>query len=79
MSKILEILSNFARNEILVFFVLKGPQDAMFDKNRFFQTFSSFSKVRGKKRTVKLLMTGQSGWGLDHYKDPLIVLVVLWG
>ena len=59
MSKILEILSNFARNEILVFFVLKVPQDAMFDKNRFFQTFSSFSKVRGKKRTVKLLMTGQ--------------------
>ena len=59
MSKILEILSNFARNEILVFFDPVGPQDAMFDKNRFFQTFSSFSKVRVKKRTIKLLMTGQ--------------------
>ena len=66
MSKILEILSNFARNEILVFFVLKVPQDAMFDKNRFFQTFSSFSKVRVKKRTIKLLMTGQWGWAFRH-------------
>ena len=59
MSKILEILSNFFRNEILVFFDPVGPQDAMFDKNRFFQTFASFSKVRSKKRTLELLMTGQ--------------------
>ena len=66
LSKILEILSHFGHNtknipniEILVFFDPVGPQDAMFDKNRFFQTFSSFSKVRGKKSTVKLLMTGQ--------------------
>ena len=66
MSKILEIFSHFGHNtknipkiEILVFFDPVGPQDAMFDKNRFFQTFSRFSKVRGQKSTVKLLMTGQ--------------------
>ena len=66
LSKILEIFSHFGHNtknipkiEILVFFDPVGPQDTMFDKNSFFQTFSSFSKVRGKKSTVKLLMTGQ--------------------
>ena len=66
LSKILESLSLFGHNtknipniEILVFFDPVGPQDAMFDKNRFFQTFTSFSKVRAKKRTTKLLMTGQ--------------------
>ena len=66
MSKILEILSHFghiSKNipniEILVFFNPVGPQDAMLDKNRYFQNCSSFSKVRAKKRTVKLLMTGQ--------------------
>ena len=56
MSKILEILSNFARNEILVFFVLKVPQDAMFDKNRFFQTFSSNSKVRGTQKWARCFL-----------------------
>ena len=50
---------NIPNIEILVFFDPVGPQDAMFDKNRFFQHCSSFSKVRAKKRTVKLLMTGQ--------------------
>ena len=66
MSKILEIFSHFGHNtknipniEILVFFDPVGPQDAMFDKNRFFQHCSSFSKVRAKKSTDKLLMTGQ--------------------
>ena len=66
MSKNLEILSHFghiSKNihniEILVFFGPIGPQDAMFDKNRFFRTITSFSKVRAKKRTNKLLMTGQ--------------------
>ena len=49
----------FPEIELLVFFDPVGPQDATFDKNRFFQPFSSFSKVRGKKRTGKLLMTGQ--------------------
>ena len=57
--KFWKFLKNIATIETLVFFDPVGPQDAMFDKNRFFQTFSSFSKVRGKKRTAKLLMTGQ--------------------
>ena len=66
MSKILEILSHFghiSKNihniEFLVFFGPVGPQDAMFGKNRFFLTISGFSKVRAKKSTNKLLMTGQ--------------------
>ena len=66
LSKILDILSHFGHNsknipniEILVFFGPVGPQDAMFGKNRFFLTFSGFSKVRAKKSTIKLLMTGQ--------------------
>ena len=65
-SKNLEILSHFGhisknitKFDILVFFDPVGPQDAMFDKNRFFQTFTSFSNNCGKKRTIKLLMTGQ--------------------
>ena len=66
MSKKLENFSHFGHNtknipslEFLVFFGPVGPQDAMFGKYRFFQTFSSFSKVRAKKSTIKLLMTGQ--------------------
>ena len=66
MSKILEIFSHFGHNtknipniEFLVFFGPVEPQDAMFGKNRFFLTFSGFSKVRAKKSTIKLLMTGQ--------------------
>ena len=57
MSKILEIFSHFGQNtknipniEILVFFDPVGPQDAMFEKNRFFQTFCSYSKVRGTQK-----------------------------
>ena len=66
MSKILEIFSHFGHNtknipniEFLVFFGPVGPQNAMFGINRFFLTFSGFSKVRAKKSTNKLLMTGQ--------------------
>ena len=62
----LEILSHFGhisknipKIDILVFYDSVGPQDATFDKYRFFETFTSFSKVRGKKRTISLLMTGQ--------------------
>ena len=65
-SKFLESFSHFGHNtknipniEFLVFFGPVGPQDAMFGKNRFFLTFSGFSKVRAKKSTNKLLMTGQ--------------------
>ena len=57
MSKILEILIHFGhisknktRNELLVFFRPVGPQDAMFGKTRFFQPFSSNSKVRGNQK-----------------------------
>ena len=66
MSKILEIFSHFRHisknipiNEIIVFFDSVGPQDAMFEKNRFFQTFTSYSKVRGTQVSGKFLMTGQ--------------------
>ena len=52
--KFWEFLANFGhfsknipKNEILVFFDPVGTQDAMFEINRFFQPFSSFSKVRG--------------------------------
>ena len=42
----------------------------MFDKNRFFQTFTSFSKVRGKKRTVKLLMDQSIRLGVRSLQGP---------
>ena len=45
---------HFSKNiptiEILVFFHPVEPQDTMFENNSFFNLFSSFSKVRGKKR-----------------------------
>ena len=44
------ISKNKTRNELLVFFRPVGPQDAMFGKTRFFQTFSSNSKVRGTQK-----------------------------
>ena len=56
-SKNVENLGNFGhisknktRNELLVFFRPVGPQDAMFGKTRFFQPFSSYSKVRGTQK-----------------------------
>ena len=44
------ISKNKTRNELLVFFGPVGPQDAMFGKTRFFQPFSSYSKVRGTQK-----------------------------
>ena len=56
-SKNVENLGNFGhisknktRNEILVFFDPVGTQDAMFEINRFFSTFYSFSKVRDTQK-----------------------------
>ena len=56
-SKNVENLGNFGhisknktRNEILVFFDPVGHQDATFEKTRIFQTFSSYSKVRGTQK-----------------------------
>ena len=44
------ISKNKTRNELLVFFRPVGAQDAMFGKTRFFQHFSSYSKVRGTQK-----------------------------
>ena len=41
---------NIPKNEILVFFDPVGPLDARFEKNRFFKTFSCYSKVRGTQK-----------------------------
>ena len=47
-------MSNFGQNELLVFFDPVGPQDAMFEKNRFFKLFPVILKFAVLKSERKV-------------------------